>query len=115
MPTPNPIQHLIDCLRASGLPEDALATAITELEQDLATAREHICAFCGRSSDTLLLPPPEELADPYPRRWVYCYRGIKPHGLCDLCFRAGNYWGLSDLEIAYFRESFADPCEPTVD
>lgn len=112
MPTPHPLQHLIDGLRASGLSDDALEAATAELEQDLAAAREHACAFCGRSSDTLLLPPPDELADSFPSQWVYCYRGGRPYGLCDLCFRTGHYWGLSDLEISYFKESFDAPNEP---
>ena len=114
MPTLNPIQHLIDRPRASGLSEDTLATATAELEQGLAAARDHACAFGGLSSDTILLPQSDELADPFPSQWVYCYRGGKPHGLCDVCFRDGHYWGLSDLELAHFTESFDSPNETNV-
>jgi hypothetical protein len=41
-----------------------------------------------------------------PSRWAYLDRGGKRIGLCDQCFAAGRFDGLTDEEVADFSESF---------
>lgn len=51
-----------------------------------------------------------------PGQWVYAYReGLQQVGLCDQCFRAQRFAGLTPDEIEYFRERFENRVENEAD
>jgi hypothetical protein len=75
---------------------------------------EGACLSCGRAPGlySLAVELNGQLVGTSPRGWVYAYRGLGIQiGLCDQCFAAGRFTGLSRAEIDYFTEEFGRPTE----
>jgi hypothetical protein len=67
------------------------------------------CLSCGRAPGGYQLSVKIDGEQAYrdPGQWVYAYReGLQQVGMCDQCFRAQRFAGLTPDEIEYFRESF---------
>jgi hypothetical protein len=69
------------------------------------------CRSCGRAPCQFALTSYVNGEEVYrdPQGWVYAYREDRAQiGMCDQCFRAKRFDGLTKDEIEYFRENFDD-------
>ena len=79
---------------------------------------EGACVSCGRAPSEYSLSVKIDGHETYrdPGGWVYAYReGLQQVGLCDQCFRARRFAGLTPEEIEYFRENFEAEAENEAD
>lgn len=75
-------------------------------------APDYSCTVCGAHPDD---PVPcgddGDIVPGSPERWVFCYRGDRPFGICDQCFQRGRRDRFTAEEWEWLGGQFALPAD----